>query len=157
MTTDLEDMLTRLTDMQKDVIPFSDAVPVATYAQEATDYWTNRITGFSVEEDSQDLQIITYTIDMTLVLATTTEGYELGGLKMPSTVIPTVLLYFGQRRQLKRTSADASVTNLYPRGAMITQGLVDEGAQQSGIGQQMVVATFTIAVPMYQQTNQVIF
>lgn len=157
MTTELDTALARLTDMQKDVVPNSDAVPAAFYAQEATPYWKNTITGFSVELESENLQIVTWQITMTLVLATTTEGFEQEAERQIHAYAPVVLRYFGQRRQLKRTSADSAVPYLHPRGAFITGGRADYGLQQSGIGQSMFAVDFTIEVPLWQDTDQVIF
>jgi hypothetical protein len=65
--------------------------------------------------------------------------------------------YFAQRRQLKRTSADSAVENLYPQGAVITGGQVRDDIQNSGIGITMFGIDFTIEVPLYQQTPQLIF
>ena len=157
MTTELDTALARLTDMQKDVIPNSDAVPVAFYAQEAAPYWKNTVTGFSVELESETLQIVTWQITMTLVLAATTEGFEQEAERLIHAYAPLVLRYFGQRRQLKRTSADSAVPYLHPRGSFITAGKADYGSQQSGIGQSMFAVDFNIEVPLWQDTDQVIF
>lgn len=155
--SDLYDMMDRLVLMEKDVQTNTDAVPVAFYAQEATPYWTNQIMSFIVEEDSFDLQKITYSISMTLWLATTTEGFEQEAERKAQTILPTILTYFAQRRQLKRTSADSAVVGLYPMGAVITGGKVNYGDNNSGIGQGMFGITCDIDVPMYIQSSQVVF
>jgi len=155
--TDLTNMLSRLVEMQKAAYPGSDAVPIAFYAQEATPYWTNRIDSALVEENSENLQVITYSINMRLVLAPVNEGWENEAEKLIATYLPTILLYFGQRRQLKRTSADTAVASLDPRGSLITSVNADYNMQNSGIGVTQFGIDFTIEVPMYQQTDQVIF
>lgn len=157
MTNELENALARLTEMQQDVIPNSDAVPVAFYAQEAAPYWKNTVTGFSVELESESQQIVTWQITMTLILSATTEGFEQEAERLIHAYAPLVLRYFGQRRQLKRTSADSAVPYLDPRGAFITGGKPDYGLQQSGIGQSMFAIDFTVEVPLWQETDQVIF
>lgn len=157
MATDLDNLLERLNLMQKAVVTNSDAVPVSFYAQEGTPYWTNRIVDFTLQEDSEQLQIITYTIEMLLVLGSVTEGFKNEAERRIHTWLPTVLLYFGQRRQLKRTVADAPLTNLYPQGSLITGGRADYNLQNTGIGTLQFGISFTIDVPMYQSTDQVIY
>ncbi len=157
MTTHLEDLLARLVLMQQAAMPGSDAVTVSLYSQESTPYWTNHVDGFAVELASEQQQIITYTITMTQVLSTTTEGYEQEAERQIHAWLPVILQYFGQRRQLKRTSADAAVPYLHPRGAFITGGKADYGITISGIGQTMFGISYTLDVPMWQDTNQVIF
>jgi hypothetical protein len=157
MTTPLEDMLARLVLMQQAAMPGSDAVTVSLYTQEGTPYWTNHVDGFAVELESEQEQIITYTITMTLVLGATTEGFEQEAERRIHAWLPVILQYFGQRRQLKRTSADAAVPYLHPRGGFITGGKADSGIVISGIGQSMFGIDFRIDVPMWQDTNQVIF
>lgn len=155
--TALDTMLARLTDLQKDVVSGADAVPVSFYAQEQTRYWTNTVTGFSVELESEAQQIITYRVTMRLILATTTEGFGTEAEQKMHLWLPTILQYFGRRRQLKRTSADAAVPFLHPRGAFITDGQVRDDIENSGIGQSMFGLDFNIEVPMWQDTEQVIF
>lgn len=155
--TDLDNMLARLVEMQQAAYPGSDAVPVSFYAQESTPYWTNRIDSAVVEEDSENIQIITYSINMRLVLASINEGWENEAEKLIASWLPTILLYFGKRRQLKRTSADSSVVNTHPKGSLITAANADYNMQNSGIGVTQFGIDFTIEVPMYQLTDQVIF
>lgn len=157
MTTPLEDMLARVVLMQQAAMPGSDAVTVSFYTQEQAPYWTNRVDGFAVELDSEQEQIITYTITMTLNLSATTEGYEQEAERLIHAWLPAILQYFGQRRQLKRTSADPAVPYLHPRGSFITGGKANYGVQQSGIGQTMFGIDFTLDVPMWQNTDQLIF
>lgn len=157
MTTHLEDLLARLVLMQQAAMPGSDAVPVSVYTQEATPFWINQVDGYTVELESENLQIITYTITMTLVLAATTEGFEQQAEGQIHAWLPVILQYFGQRRQLKRTSADSALPYLHPRGAFITGGKADYGITISGIGQTMFGIDFRNDVPMWQATDQVIF
>lgn len=155
-SSELDAVLARLVEMQEDVI-LSDAVPVSFYVQEGTYYWTNSINGFSVELVSEELEVVTYEITMRFILATTTEGFGTEAEQKMHKVLPLILKYFSQRRQLKRSSSDSAVAYLYPRGAVITGGQVRDDIQNSGIGQSMFGIDFTIEVPMYQQTEQVIF
>lgn len=157
MPNDLEAMITRLTEMQEAVVTGSDAPGVSFYAQEQPKYWLTHIDGFTVELESENLQIITYRLTMTLVLASVTEGFKLEAERTIQTWTPVVLQYFGRRRQLKRTSADTAVTGLSPKGALITGGKANYGIVVSGIGQAMFGADFNIEVPMVQDTDQVIF
>ena len=157
MTTHLEDLLARLVLMQQAAMPGSDAVTVSLYTQEATPFWVNHVDGYAVELESENLQIITYTITMTLVLAATTEGFEQQAERQIHAWLPVILQYFGQRRQLKRTSADPALPYLHPRGAFITGGKADYGITISGIGQTMFGIDFRNDVPMWQATDQVIF
>ncbi len=157
MPNDLENMITRLTEMQEAVVTGSDAPGVAFYAQEQPKYWLTHIDSYAVELESENLQIITYQITMTLVLASTTEGFDQEAEKSIQTWLPTVLQYFGKRRQLKRTSADTAVTGLAPKGAFISGGKAGYGIVSSGIGQTQFGVDFVIEVPMVQDTDQVIF
>lgn len=157
MANDLEAMLTRLTDMQKAVYSGSDAVAVSYYAQEGTPYWTNTITGGTIELESEQLEVVTYSITMRLVLAVVTEGVNNQAELSLQTQLPVILAYFGQRRQLKRTVADAAVTGLDPRGAQITGFQVRDDIQNSGIGALMFGLDFNIEVPMIIATDQLIF
>lgn len=157
MTTPLEDLLTRLVLMQQAAMPGSDAVPVSVYTQEGTPYWVNHVDGFTVELESENLQIVTYTITMTQVLSATTEGFESEAERQIHAWLPVILQYFGQRRQLKRTSDDTAVPYLHPRGALITGGRADYGIVVSGIGQTMFGISYTVDIPMWQATDQVIF
>lgn len=153
----LDDMLNRLTLLQQDVFPGSDAVPVVFYAQEATPYWTNDFSSFDVQLDSEQIQIVTYHGVMQLVLGAITQGFEQEAERLTYIWIPAVTIYFGQRRQLKRTSADAPVPFLYPSGAVITGGSKRNDIANSGIGQLMFGIDFNIDVPMWQETDQVVF
>lgn len=157
MPNDLENMVERLTEMQMAVVPNSDAVTVDFYAQESPLYWTNQIGSFTTELLSENIQIVTYTIRMRLVLATVTEGFEQEAEKLIQTWLPVVLSYFGKRRQLKRTSADAPVQGLDPRGSLIIGGTARHDIQNSGIGQLMHGIDFDIEVPMTFDTDQVIW
>jgi hypothetical protein len=154
--TDLDDAIARLVEMQEDVISGSDAVPFAFYAQESTRYWTNDVTDFRVEVESEELQRITYTVTMTCHGAEATEGYEGQPEESVQTLIPTVLQYFSKRRQLKRTNADSAVTNLDPRGAQITGGRVNRGLTDS-VGQRVFGIDFNLELPMFQDTEQSVF
>ena len=157
MPNDLENMITRLTEMQEAVVSGADAPGVAFYAQEATKYWLTHIDGFTVRLESENIEVVTYRITMTLVLTTTTGGYEFEAERTIQTWTPVVLQYFGRRRQLKRTSADTAVTGLYHQGALITGGKANYGFVASGIGQTMFGIDFNIEVPMNYDTDQVIF
>lgn len=157
MPNDLEAMLTRLTDMQKAVVSGSDAVAVSYYAQEGTPYWTNTITGGAIELESEQLEVVTYSVNMRLVLAVVTEGVNNQAELSLQNQLPVVLAYFGQRRQLKRTSADSVVSGLDPRGAQITGFEVRDDIQNSGIGANMFGVDFNIEVPMIISTDQVVF
>lgn len=155
--SELDSMLARLVDMQKDVVPDADAVPVSFYAQEQPTYWTNTITGGTLERETQDIDVMTYRITMRLVLALVTEGFNTEAEQKLHLWLPSILAYFGRRRQLKRTSADAAVAYLHPRGAAITDVQVRDDIQNSGIGQSMFGLDLTIEVPMYVTTEQVVF
>jgi hypothetical protein len=155
--SELDLMLERLRDMQTDVVAGADAVSVSFYAQEGTPYWTNTVTGFTVELESENLQIITYHIVMRLVLATTTEGFATEAEQKLHLWLPTLTAYFSRRRQLKRTALDGAIAFLHPRGAMITGGQVRDDIQNSGIGQSMFGIDLDLDVPMYQATDQLIF
>jgi hypothetical protein len=155
--SELDLMLERLRDMQTDVVAGADAVNVSFYAQEGTPYWTNTVTGFTVEMESENIQIITYSIIMRLVLATTTEGFAVEAEQKAHLWLPTLTAYFARRRQLKRTALDTAVAFLYPRGATLTGGAVRDDIQNSGIGQSMFGIDLHIDVPMYQTTDQLVF
>lgn len=157
MANDLENMLTRLTEMEMAVVPNSDAVVIAAYAQEATPYWINHIDGFTVEDDSENRQIYTYRITATLVIAPITEGYQGQPERKTHQWVLVVLAYFGRRRQMKRTVADSAVTGLHPKGVKIASGRIAYGIQASGLGQPMDAIDFTFEIPMYEQTDQLIF
>jgi hypothetical protein len=157
MTTDLETMLTRLTDMQKAVVANSDAVEVAFYAQEGTPYWTNRVMSVIVTFEGETIQNETYSIAMQLVLTNVTEGYETQAEKMIQAQLPVILQYFGKRRQLKRTNADAALLGLRPQGAIIKQARVNYNLVNSGTGQKMFGIDILLEVPMYQAVDQTVY
>lgn len=157
MPNDLENMVSRLVQMEMAAVPGSDAVGVGFYIQEGTRYWTNTITGFTVELESEQLEIVTYLITARLVVSATTEGINNEAELSLQTLLPVILSYFGQRRQLKRTSADTLVSGLDPRGAQITGGQVRDDIQNSGIGVNMFGLDIQVEVPMIISTDQVIF
>ena len=154
--TAFDDMLLRLCDMEKVAIPGSDAVPGEVYTQEAPNYWTNAVGDFQVQADSEELAIVVYGITMTYYGAEITEGYEMQPERSVQTLIHPVVQYFLQRRQLKRTSADAPLSYLHPSGAMINNGRVRRDLM-SGAGQQRVGLEFVLQVPLYMDTNQLVF
>lgn len=155
--SELDSMLARLTDMQQDVVSGADAVAASFYAQETLPYWTNIVTGFTVELESEELHIITYQITMRLVLATTTEGFNTEAEQKLHLWLPSLIAYFARRRQLKRSASDTAVAYLHPRGAVITGGQVRADIQNSGIGQSMFGLDITAEVPMWQTTGQLVF
>ena len=157
MATDLETMLIRLTDMQKACIANSDAVTVAFYAQEAPIYWTNRVMSVNVTFESEQIQDETYSIAMQVVLANVTEGYETQAEKLVQKWLPVILEYFGKRRQLKRTNADAALLGLRPRGAIIKQARVNYNLVNSGNGQKMFGIDILLEIPMYQAVEQAVY
>jgi hypothetical protein len=153
----LDTLIERLALMEEAVVSGSDAALTGTYVQEGTPYWANSVTGWTTETVSEELQVITFQITAQLVLATTTEGFEQQAERQTQRWIPVVTQYFAQRRRLKRTSADAGVPFLHPRGAQIDGGKVDFNLGRTGTGQSMFGIDFNIEVPMYQQTPQVVF
>jgi len=157
MTTQLDDLLARLVLMQKDAVTGSDSVVAFFYAQESPIFWVNRLVNVSVELESEQLQTNTYTIVMRLVLAKVTQGFEQEAEQMIHTWLPAVLQYFAARRQLKRTVDDAAVSYLDPRGAVITEAVPQYNLQQSGTGATLFGVDFSIEVPMYMATDQVIY
>ena len=154
--SDLDDALARLCEMQKDVISGSDAVPFAFYAQEATRWWTNDITTFMVEEVAETLQRITYTIRMTYHGSEATEGFEGQAEQQVQSLVPTVLQYFGKRRQMKRTNDDPPVANLDPRGVVITGGTVNRRLSD-GAGQRQFGIDFDLELPIFADMEQSVF
>lgn len=157
MPGDLELVFQRLADMCEDVLAASDAVPVSAYTQESGPYWIIKIDAFNIETESENLEIITWQLSLELILATNTEGWDQEAEKRLQAIIPTVLQYFGRRRQLKRNISDPGLTGLYPRGAQITAGQTNNGSLASGIGQGMITVSFSIDVPMYLETDQVVY
>lgn len=157
MTTELEAMLTRLTDMQKACVTGADAVPVSFYAQENTPYWTNRVMDVLVSFEGQTIQNETYSIAMQLILTNVTEGYEKQAELMIQAQLPVILLYFGQRRQLKRTSADAALSGLRPQGAIIKRARINYNLINSGTGQKMFGIDILLEVPMTQAVEQAVY
>ena len=154
--SDLDDALARVCEMQMAVVSGSDAVPFVFYAQEATKWWTNDITDFSVQEVSETLHLITYSVTMTYHGAEATEGYVGQPEQSVQTLIPTVVTYFNKRRQLKRTNTDSPVTNLDPRGAVVTGGRVDRNLTDS-VGQRLFGIDFRLELPMFIDTEQSVF
>lgn len=157
MTTPLDDLLLRLTEMDKAVLSGADSVGVFFYTQESFPFFVHRVSRFSTEDIAIDLQTVTYTILKRLVLGPVTAGFEQEAEQQIHTWLPTILLYYGQRRQLKRTSADADVVFLNSKGALITGGQADYNLNVSGIGQICFGIDFEIEVPMDLYTDQLIF
>jgi hypothetical protein len=143
--------------MQKDVVIDSDSVPVSFYAQEATPYWTNRIDAATLELESEEMVNVTFQINMRLVLGIVTENYENIAETQIAIQAPVVLYYFGVRRSLKRTSADAPVQWLRPELAVITDFRADYNMQNSGIGVTQFGIDFSLEVPMNFITSQAVF
>lgn len=155
--TQLDFALFRLTEMQETVMPGSDAVPVWFYKQGRGPFWVNRVGDFSVELSSEEIQTTTYVITMRLVLNPVTSGIESEAERAIHTWLPTVIQYFGERRQLKRTNSDTGLDYLDPRGAVITGGRADYDMQVSGVGANLFGIDFRIEVPMLQYTDQLVF
>lgn len=147
--TYLSDALDRITAMEKEVIPGSDAVKVFIYAQESFPYWTNRVGAFQIVLDSQDLQVITFQILMRLVIGHMTEGYT-GELEetLQTTYIPQILTYFAQHVGLQCLSFPGQMQYLDPRGVMILNGTGLAVFQQGGIGSNQIGAEFSLEVPI---------
>ena len=150
-------MLLRLCEMQEAVVPNSDAAPVFFYAQEGSPFWVNRVGNFNIELESEEIQVVTYSVTMRLVLRPVTAGIEFEAEREIHTWLSTVTQYFGQRRQLKRTNADTGLDFLDPRGAIITGGRADYDMSVSGAGNNLFGIDFIIEVPMLQYVSQVIF
>lgn len=138
-------------------MPGSDAAPVWFYAQEGYPFWVNKTARFSTEDVAEDLQVVTYNIIMRLVLRPVTSGIEYEAERNIHTWVPPILMYFGQRRQLKRTKADADVAFLDSKGALITGGTPDYNMEVSGVGNTLFGIDFEIEVPMDEYVDQVIF
>lgn len=155
--TQLDYLLLRLNQMQEAVVSGSDAVPVWFYSQGGVPFWINKTARFSTEDIAIDLQVTTYDIIMRLVLRPVTSGIEYEAERLIHTWVPTIIQYFGKRRQLKRTSADTDLAFLDSKGALITGGNPDYNMEVSGIGQLMFGIDFNIEVPMDQYVDQVIF
>ena len=155
--TDLDYLLFRLCQMQEAVVPNSDAAPVFFYAQEKSPFWVNRVGAFTIELESEEMQVVTYQVTMRLALNPVTSGIEFESERAIHTWLPTVTQYFGQRRQLKRTNADTGLDFLDPRGAVIVGGRADYDMVVSGSGNNLFGIDFTIEVPMLQYTNQLVF
>lgn len=155
--TELDYLLLRLNEMQEAVVPGSDAVPVFVYTQGGAPFWVNRVGSFTIELESQEIQVVTYQVTMRLVLNPITSGIEYEAERAIHTWLPTVTRYFGQRRQLKRTNSDAGLDFLDPRGAVITGGQADYNMQVTGTGTNLFGIDFTIEVPMLQYTDQLVF
>ena len=153
----LTDLLDRLVLMQKAVMPGSDAVPVSYYWQEATPYWSNRIDSANFELNSEEMVNGIYVINMRVVLGIVTENYENIAEKQIAVQAPVILYYFGTRRSLKRTQADASLQWLLPEGAVITGFQAQYNMQNSGIGVQQFGIDFALEVPMNIPTEQVVY
>lgn len=155
--TPLDYLLFRLTEMQEAAMPGSDASPVFFYAQEGYPFWVNKVARFATEDVAIDLQVVTYHIIMRCVLMPVTAGIEYEAERKIHTWVPPILSYFGQRRQLKRTSADTDVAFLDAKGALIVGGTPDYNMQVSGIGNLLFGVDFDIEVPMDEYTDQLIF
>ncbi len=138
-------------------MPGSDAAPVWFYAQEGYPFWVNKVSRFTTEDIAEDLQVVTYSIIMRLVLKPATSGIEYEAERDIHKYVPPILMYFGQRRQLKRTKADTDVQFLDSKGALITGGQPDYNMQVSGIGNPLFGIDFDIDVPMDEYVDQLIF
>lgn len=158
----LDDALTRLCLLEKDAFTGTefegiiDAQPVASYVQEGLPYWVNDLTGFTIEIESQSIQIIHYLLTMVLTLAPYQSGFEQQSELLANLYVPLITQYFGQRRQLKRTFADPAVDFLYPRGMYILRGRIKK-EPRGGIGQLNVILEFDADLPMYQNVDQDVF
>ncbi len=157
MATDLDNALVRITEMQKAAVSGSDAVPVFFYTQEGTPFWINKVNGFRAERESSEIQVLFYDVLMRLVLGPMTAGYDKQAEETALSWLPVIPQYFGQRKQLKRTVADAAIAYLHPIGTIIHNGQIDYGMQVTGLGQPMFGIDFHLEVPMWQDVHQVIF
>jgi hypothetical protein len=129
-----------------------DAVPVSVYSQEPP-YWVNLLTALDVQLNSQDQQIVTYHITGTLVLAKITQGFEQEAEKLIQLVIPPVLIYFGKRRQMRRTVSDSPLVELDPRGLWISSGQPDYSIPGSGVGATNFGMGFNYEIPVVEETE----
>ena len=133
-----------------------DAVPVSFYVQEPP-FWKNTLTGFLITLNSEALQYCLYQITATLVVSKVSSGFEQQAEQAMHEVLPVVNLYFGKRRQLRRTRDDSRLVGLDPRGAIITGGQVDYNAAISESGGTVFAVDFRFEVPMMESVEQVFF
>lgn len=150
MTTNLEDALNRITALQQEIISGAYAAKVYFYKQSGPfPYWTNRIGLTPHELDSQDGHIYTYTVTMRLVIGHLGESYDQAlEFSLYTTYIPQTFDYFARRIQLQSAAYPAQMTDLDPRGVLITNCTGLAIFSDSGIGVQQVGAEFTMALPI---------
>lgn len=112
----LNSLIDRLVIMQREAVPNSHAMNVATDNYPRYPYWTNQAGPSSYENASAHQKKITYQITMRLFAGKLTEGQR-GALE--STIhdyIGDVFEYFAARPRLQCATAPSVLTNLDPNG-----------------------------------------
>jgi hypothetical protein len=111
MTNYIEDAMTRIVEMQKEVFTddigeVCDAVPYWPYEQESFPYWTNRLAAMTPDytEFAEDIQTNPETILMRLVVDHVTAGYKGDKPKKAHEYYVPIIDYFSQHSGLNTDS-----------------------------------------------------
>lgn len=152
---DLTEALTRLAAMQEEAIAGSDAKPYWPYVQEAMPYWWNRINGMTVRTDlAADADIDVYTVEMGLVVAHLTEGYDGERGDKVTGYIVDVLEHVAEHPLLTSAAYPDELRWLWIEdgGAVITG--IPNGTRaiaNTGSGPTQVVIGFILTLPLMRE------
>lgn len=142
MTTYLEDAMTRLVDMEQQVISGSTAVKYPHYAQEDFPYWTNNFTEFRPgrgdDEFEYDYERRIYVADIRYIIGHITEGYKGQPQEQFWADWPAIQDFFAENPGLTSTTYTTPLRYLDPQETVLlpSAGLVR--FQNSGIGADQV-------------------
>lgn len=158
--TELNDLLTNLTAIQAEYSAtlggLTSALDVALWAQENFPYWTNAVQRVDLDEDSEVIQLRTYTLVMRFHLGFLTENYQKVLEESLLTIIPNALTYFDARRWLTCATQKTRPIDLDPRGSRMVSAQVIR-VQTGGTSGQILAIDFTIEVPFKIYIDQIEF
>lgn len=154
---DLTVILARLAAMQKEAVSGCDAAPYWPYQQEATPYWFNRINSMAVDTSlAGDYDLDRYTIEMGLVIAHITQGYQGENYTKIAGWIDDVLSYFEDRGYLNTNAGDYTADYGYiwmeEGGAVITG--IPGGTRtinNDGVGATQLYLGFILDLPLMRE------
>ena len=150
---DMQNLLLRVAALEKEglssISVTCDAKPFFIFQQETFPYWTNRIPPFTIEPDSENIDVYTFDIIARLVVDHRTAGYRGEPEALLYRCIPTMIGYFNARELLQSAAYLAEPLDLIQARVTAVEGL--RIYETSGLSALQVGTEFTITctVPVY--------
>lgn len=154
----LDDLMTRLVDMEQEMITNSVAVKFPLYSQASFPYWTNNITEFTPgrgdDEFEYDEARRMFTVEARYIIGHITEGY----LGQPQEQFwadwITILDFFDARPGLTSTAYPAALQYLDPQETILLPSPGLSRFQNSGIGADQVGGMVRLQVVFNKLINR---